>query len=97
MAEGLSATDDDIELEYQRIAMRVGQKPNQVRKVYEKNDAVTDLGSQIAKSKALDWLLHNVTMVDTNGKELDREHVLGHDHSHDHSHDGEEGHSHGAE
>ena len=101
VAEGLSATDDDIELEYQRIAMRVGQKPNQVRKVYEKNDAVTDLGSQIAKSKALDWLLHNVTMVDTNGKVLDREHVLGHDHSHDHDHDhghdGDDGHSHGAE
>jgi hypothetical protein len=38
-------------------------------------------------------------MVDTNGKELDREHILGHDHdhSHDHAHDGEDGHSHGAE
>ncbi|NBN89050.1 MAG: hypothetical protein EBV24_01850 [Actinobacteria bacterium] len=99
VAEGLAATDEDIELEYQRIAMRVNQKPTQVRKVYEKNDAVADLASQIAKSKALDWLLHNVTMVDTNGKELDREHVLGHDHdhSHDHAHDGEDGHSHGAE
>jgi len=99
VAEGLAATDEDIELEYQRIAMRVNQKPAQVRKVYEKNDAVADLASQIAKSKALDWLLHNVTMVDTNGKELDREHILGHDHdhSHDHAHDGEDGHSHGAE
>lgn len=101
VAEGLGATDDDIELEYQRIAMRVNQKPAQVRKVYEKNDAVVDLVSQIAKSKALDWLLHNVTMVDTNGKVLDREHVLGHDHSHDHDHDhghdGDDGHSHGAE
>jgi len=101
VAEGLVADDDDIQLEYERIAMRVGQKPNQVRKVYEKNDAVPDLAAQISKSKALDWLLHNVTMVDTNGKELDREHVLGHDHdhdhSHDHSHDSEEGHSHGAE
>jgi FKBP-type peptidyl-prolyl cis-trans isomerase (trigger factor) len=101
VAEGLGATDDDIELEYQRIAMRVNQKPAQVRKVYEKNDAVADLVSQIAKSKALDWLLHNVTMVDTNGKVLDREHVLGHDHSHDHDHDhghdGDDGHSHGAE
>ena len=96
-AEGLTADDDDVALEYERIAMRVGQKPNQVRKVYEKNDAVPDLAAQISKSKALDWLLHNVTMVDTNGKELDREHVLGHDHSHDHSHDGDEGHSHGAE
>jgi trigger factor len=99
VAEGLAANDEDIELEYQRIAMRVNQKPAQVRKVYEKNDAVADLASQIAKSKALDWLLHNVTMVDTNGKELDREHILGHDHdhSHDHAHDGEDGHSHGAE
>ena len=101
VAEGLVADESDIELEYQRIAMRVGQKPAQVRKVYEKNDAVPDLASQISKSKALDWLLHNVTMVDTNGKELDREHVLGHDHSHDeshdHAHDGGHGHSDGAE
>lgn len=97
VAEGLAADDDDISLEYERIAMRVGQKPNQVRKVYEKNDAVADLAAQISKSKALDWLLHNVSMVDTNGKELDREHVLGHDHSHDHAHDGDSDHSHGAE
>jgi trigger factor len=92
-AEGLTADQDDLELEYQRIAMRVGQKVNTVRKAYEKNDAVPDLASQISKSKALDWLLHNVTMVDTEGKELNRDDILGHSHDDDHDH----GHDHGDE
>jgi len=101
VAEGLGATEDEINLEYGRIAVRVKQKPGEVRKVYEKKDAVGDLASQIAKSKALDWLLLNVTMVDTNGKELDREHVLGRDRvddgDQDLAHNGDAGHSQGAE
>jgi trigger factor len=93
-SEGLVADTDDLELEYQRIAMRVGQKVNTVRKAYEKNDAVPDLAAQISKSKALDWLLHNVTMVDPEGKELDRETVLGHTHDHDEDHNHEHDHDH---
>jgi len=93
-SEGLVADNDDLELEYQRIAMRVGQKVNTVRKAYEKNDAVPDLAAQISKSKALDWLLHNVTMVDPDGKELDRETVLGHTHDHDEDHNHEHDHDH---
>lgn len=77
-AESIEATDDDLEAEFQAIAVRVNEKPAKVRKAYEQNDAVTDLASQIRKSKALDWLLHNVTYVDQNGAGLDTELVLGH-------------------
>lgn len=76
VAEGLEVTSDDLDLEFQRVAMQVGQKVTQVRKAYEKNDAIPDLSAQIAKSKALDWLLHNVTMVDPDGNVLDRDTVL---------------------
>ena len=34
-----------------------------VRRAYEQNDAITDLSSQIRKSKALDWLLEHVEIV----------------------------------
>ena len=63
-AEALEADDDDLDAEYERIAVQVGQKPNQVRKAYERNDLVPELTAQIRKSKALDWLLHHVEMVD---------------------------------
>ena len=97
-AENLDANDDDLDAEFARIAVRVRQKPAQVRKAYERNDAVTDLVAQLRKSKALDWLLHNVELVDAAGNELDRDLVLGHDHDdhdhHDHDHDHDHDHHH---
>ena len=92
-AESLEVTEDDLESEYLRIAMQVRQKPAQVRRAYEQNDAVTDLTAQIRKSKALDWLIHHVEIVDPDGAPIDRDLILGHSHdadgghSHDHDHD----------
>jgi len=98
-AEGIEVSDDDREREYERIAMQVRQKPAQVRKAYEVNDAVADLTAQILKTKALDWLLHHAEVVDPDGQPIDRELVIGHthddDHDHDdHDHDDHEGHDH---
>ncbi len=92
VAEGLEVDDDDLEREYARIGVQVRQKTAQVRKAYEANDAVGELRSQILKSKALDWLLHHVEVVDPEGRAIDRDLVLGHthddhDHGHDHGHD----------
>ena len=56
--------------------MRVNQKPNQVRKAYERNDAVSGLRAEIRKAKALEWLLHNVEIVDTEGVPIDRDLLL---------------------
>ena len=86
------STTTTLEAEYARIAMQVGQKAKDIRKAYEQNDAVPELVAQIRKSKALDWLLHHVEIVDPDGKPIDRELVLGHTHddddeAHDHDHD----------
>jgi trigger factor len=91
-AEQLDVTDQDIEAEYARVAFRNQMKAKDVRKAYEKNDAVFDLVAQLRKSKALDWLLHHVEIVDEAGAPLDRDLILGHVHddeddSHDHVHD----------
>jgi trigger factor len=86
-AEGIEASDADIEMEYARMAMQYGQKAKDIRRAYEKNDAVPELLAQIRKSKAMDWLLHHVEMVDHEGKEIDRDLVLGHTHDHDHDDD----------
>jgi trigger factor len=79
-AESLDADDGDIGAEYDRLARQFNEKPNQVRKAYERNDLVPDLVAEIRKSKALDWLLHHVEMVDPEGHELDRDLILGHTH-----------------
>jgi trigger factor len=89
-AEAIEATDDDLEAEYQRIAVRVNQKPNQVRKAYERNDATSGLRAELRKAKALEWLLHHVEVVDTEGTPIDRDLLLPPDHDHDHDHDHED-------
>lgn len=89
--EGLDVTDDDLEAEFQHLSLHLGQKPNQIRKAYEANDAVSQLKAQIRKTKALDWLLDNIAIVDEAGVPLDREPLLaGRHHEHDdddHAHD----------
>lgn len=85
-AEGFAVDESDLELEYERIALQVRQKPAQVRKAYERNDAVSELSAQLRKSKALDWLLHNVEIVDPAGTVISNDLILGHDHDHDHDH-----------
>ena len=97
VAEGIEVGDDELEMEYARMAMQFGRKAREIRRMYEQNDAVPELIAQIRKSKASDWLLHHVEMVDREGKPIDRDLVLGHTHDehgghihdvdHDHGHD----------
>lgn len=70
VSENIVVSDDEVDAELERIAMQVGRKVQQVRKAYEKNDAVTELKAQIRKSKAVDWLLHSATLVDPDGHEI---------------------------
>ncbi|MFM7820150.1 MAG: trigger factor [Actinomycetota bacterium] len=84
--EDLVASDEDLERQFERIAAQLKKKPAAIRRSYEKNDAIVDLKAQIAKSKAIDWLLHNAEFVDDKGNPIDNETILGdHDHDHDHN------------
>jgi trigger factor len=83
VAEDIEVTGDDLEAEYLRLAMQFGETADRVRAAYERNGGVPDLMASVRKSKALDWLLHNVEMVDGDGRTLDRDLILGHDHDHD--------------
>ena len=101
-AEQIEVADDELDMEYSRMAMQFGRKAREIRRMYEQSDAVPELIAQIKKSKATDWLLHHVEMVDREGKPIDRDLVLGHTHDehgghghvheddgdhHDHDHD----------
>jgi hypothetical protein len=50
----------------------VDQKPAQVRKAYERSDAVPELKAELRKRKAMEWLLRHVEVVDPDGKPIDR-------------------------
>jgi trigger factor len=86
-AESIDAADDDLDAEYQRIAMQTGQKAGRVRDAFESGAGDLEIRAQIRKSKALDWLLHHVEFVDPAGNAIDRDALLGHSHDDDHEHD----------
>lgn len=97
LAESLDASEEDLDRQFTRIAAQMKKKPASIRNAYEKNDAIADMKAQIAKSKAIDWLLHNSTFVDDKGNTIERSTFLGdqdHDHDHDHEHAHEHDHQH---
>ena len=69
---GIAATEDDLEEELTRIGEQVGQSSSQVRLQLERSDRLAAVRSEIRKRKALEWLMENVSVVDEDGKPLDR-------------------------
>ncbi|MGA1420165.1 MAG: trigger factor [Ilumatobacteraceae bacterium] len=66
----LVASDADVDVELERIAVRANVKVKRVKSLYEKNDAIGDLKAQIRKSQALEWLVREVTYVDNEGRAI---------------------------
>ena len=87
VAENIEVSDDELEREYARMAMQYNQKAKDIRRAYEQNDAVSELISQIRKSKAFDVLVHSATYVDEDGNEIDRDALIGHTHDDHDDHD----------
>jgi trigger factor len=71
-AEGLEATDEDVDTEINRLAERYGQKPAQLRRQLERAEQMPAVRSDVRKSKALEWLIDHVEIVDTDGQPIDR-------------------------
>jgi trigger factor len=71
-AEGLEATDEDVDAEINRLAERYGQKPAQLRRQLERAEQMPAVRSDVRKSKALEWLIDHVEVVDTDGQPIDR-------------------------
>lgn len=68
----ISATESEIEEEIVKIAEQVGRSPAQLRAELERADELSGLRSDIAKTKALEWLLENADVVDESGAPVDR-------------------------
>ena len=73
VAEGLTATDEDIDAEIAELSVQVGDKPAAVRARLEENDNLLSLRADLTKRAALEWLLERVAIVDEDsGDPIDR-------------------------
>ncbi len=71
-AEGLDATEEDLDEELEKLAERVEQTPAEVRLALEEGDQIPAVRSDLRKRKALDWLVEHVQIVDEDGTPVDR-------------------------
>ena len=70
--EELEPTDEDIEAEIERLASAYGMKPTELRRNLDRAEQMPAVRSDWKKSKALEWLLERVEIVDPEGRPIDR-------------------------
>jgi trigger factor len=70
-AEGIVATDEDLDEELAGLAERVGQSIDEVRHQLEHADQVPAVRSDLRRRKALDWVLERIEVVDEDGNAVD--------------------------
>ena len=71
-AEGIEATEEDIDEEIARLAEATDRSPEQVRRNVVTADQLPAVRSDIRKAKALAWLIEHVDVVDPEGQPIDR-------------------------
>jgi trigger factor len=71
-AEGLEATEEDLDAEYAAAASRLGVDPAKMREEFARGGQEQAVRSDIKKRKALDWLVERVEIVDEEGHPVDR-------------------------
>ena len=72
-AEGIEATDTDIDEEFDKLAGRIDRPVEQVRRELEESDSMSAVRTDIRKAKALQWLMDNVEIVDEDGTPVSRD------------------------
>jgi len=69
--EEITATEEEITAEVARVAERVGQKPEKVRRELERSGGLETVRSDVARGKALEFLVEHAKVVDEEGNEID--------------------------
>lgn len=72
-AEGLAATDDDVESEFADLAAGTGMSVDDIKNQISTKNQRMLLRADISKRKAVDWLLERVEVVDEGGNIIDIE------------------------
>ena len=71
-SEGIEPTEEEIEAEIARLAAAYKMKPADARRNLERAEQMPAVRSDWKKSRALDWLLEHVEIVDEEGQPIDR-------------------------
>jgi trigger factor len=69
--EGIEASDEDLEREITRLAERMDEKAEKVRRDLEQRGLVEAVRSDIARGSALKFLVDRATVVDESGNAVD--------------------------
>ncbi len=69
--EAIETTDEELDGEIERLAERFEEKPQKLRKDLERRGVLEAVRSDLARAKALKFLVDHATVVDNNGNELD--------------------------
>lgn len=70
-AEGVEASDEEVDAEVARLAERAGVKPDRARRDLERGGGLEAVRSDIARGKALQFLVDHAVVVDEAGNPLD--------------------------
>jgi trigger factor len=69
--EEIDVSDAELDIEVERLADRMGEKPQKVRRDLERRGALETVRSEVARGKALEFLVEHATVVDEEGDEID--------------------------
>jgi trigger factor len=69
--EGIAATDEELDREIEQYAERSGEKPEKVRREFEQRGVLEAVRSDIARGKAVQFLVDHATVVDEAGQPVD--------------------------
>jgi trigger factor len=69
--EAIEATDEEVDAEVERLAERLEQKPDKVRRDLERRGVLETVRSDLARGKALEFLIEHATVVDEDGNVID--------------------------
>ena len=71
-AEDMSADDEEVDAEIERIAARLEQPVDQIRTQLERAGQISAVRSDVTRGKALEWLADRAEVVDPDGAPIDR-------------------------
>jgi trigger factor len=71
-AEGITADDDEVDAEIERLATRMGEGADAIRSQLERAGQIGAVRSDVTRGKALEWLADHAEVVDPDGAPIDR-------------------------
>ena len=72
LAEGMEVTEEQLAEEIGRMAEQYGQTPSAIREQLDRAGRTIEVKHALGKSAAANWLVENISVVDEEGKAIDR-------------------------